>query len=458
MSASGAFLAVWTDAGADAQDYKLFGRRSPGSGLPLDAEFRVNTTRPGFQYSPAVGMSPDGAAVVIWTSSDAGGRSLFAQRYDAAGAAVGAFFKVTSDAVVNRRYPAVARSAAGTTAVVWQGTVQSASGEDIFIQTFTAADAPIGGEARVNTSTPGSQAFPDVAADAAGNALVVWGSPGGGGGVGLGIFGQRVSATAAPVGTEFQINTTTSGIPQRPAVAVSASGAALVVWEVQTTTSSTTTYRVFGRRYDASGAAVGVEFPISDPSELTPVRPAVSMDPAGDAVVVWSAPDPVSGASRIYGQRYAPDGAAVGGVFPAGPITAVQTTPGVAMDADGDFAVIWMAEVPGSAIPYAVVGQRFNRAGVADEAGADAAGLALALAPNPTTGTTVVRYETAAAQRVRVTVVDVLGRPVAVLADGEQAAGPHEVRLDTARLAPGVYVVRLDAGVGALARRITVAR
>jgi hypothetical protein len=59
---------------------------------------------------------------------------------------------------------------------------------------------------------------------------------------------------------------------------------------------------------------------------------------------------------------------------------------------------------------------------------------------------------------VRVTVLDALGRIVAVPLDGERSAGTHAVPLDASRLAPGVYVVRLDSPDGALLRRFTVTR
>jgi fibronectin-binding autotransporter adhesin len=79
-------------------------------------------------------------------------------------------------------------------------------------------------------------------------------------------------------------------------------------------------------------------------------------------------------------------------------------------------------------------------------------------APNPVAGRATVRYSLAEAGPVRVAVADLLGREVAVLVDGERAAGAHEAALDAGRLAPGVYVVRLTTGGGVQARRITVAR
>ena len=65
--------------------------------------------------------------------------------------------------------------------------------------------------------------------------------------------------------------------------------------------------------------------------------------------------------------------------------------------------------------------------------------------PNPFTEQTTIRYELPEPMRVRMTVYDALGREVAVLVDGEQQAGAHEVVFDGVDLAPGTYVVRFEA-------------
>ena len=62
--------------------------------------------------------------------------------------------------------------------------------------------------------------------------------------------------------------------------------------------------------------------------------------------------------------------------------------------------------------------------------------------PNPFTGATTVRLAVGVPQRVEVDLVDVLGRRVALLHAGDVAAGSLALRIDGARLAPGVYVVR----------------
>ena len=79
--------------------------------------------------------------------------------------------------------------------------------------------------------------------------------------------------------------------------------------------------------------------------------------------------------------------------------------------------------------------------------------------PNPTASGASLAVEVSSAQRVTATVYDVLGRQVATAFDGPLAPGTTALlRLDTARLAPGTYVVRLEGETFAASRRLSVAR
>ena len=84
---------------------------------------------------------------------------------------------------------------------------------------------------------------------------------------------------------------------------------------------------------------------------------------------------------------------------------------------------------------------------------APAGGLSLAVA-NPLRGAARVAF-TADAAEATLALYDVLGRRVATLADGASA---RTATLDAARLAPGVYVLRLTAGADVLTRTVTVVR
>lgn len=94
----------------------------------------------------------------------------------------------------------------------------------------------------------------------------------------------------------------------------------------------------------------------------------------------------------------------------------------------------------------------------AGEAGADSPLALHGVHPNPAAGTVEVTFTLSRTGPVRLAVYDVLGREVAVLADGERAPGAHRARLDASALAPGLYVLRLDAEGTSVAQQLTAVR
>ncbi|HAY36573.1 MAG TPA: hypothetical protein DCY57_06285 [Bacteroidetes bacterium] len=67
--------------------------------------------------------------------------------------------------------------------------------------------------------------------------------------------------------------------------------------------------------------------------------------------------------------------------------------------------------------------------------------------PNPFNPTTTVTYALPVSSKVRINVVDMLGRQVATLVAGEtMPAGYHTVQFDAGDLTSGTYLVRMEAG------------
>lgn len=96
---------------------------------------------------------------------------------------------------------------------------------------------------------------------------------------------------------------------------------------------------------------------------------------------------------------------------------------------------------------------------VSAEDGAEAGGLRLLpSAPSPVRTSARIRYALDAPGAVRLAVYDVLGREVAVLAEGTVAAGEHSATLDASVLPAGVYVYRLEAHGRQVSRTVVVAR
>ncbi len=79
--------------------------------------------------------------------------------------------------------------------------------------------------------------------------------------------------------------------------------------------------------------------------------------------------------------------------------------------------------------------------------------------PNPFAATTTLGFDLSAASEVTLEVLDVLGRRVAVLAEGAWEAGSHSVAFDGRGLPGGTYLVRLEADSGfAQMQRVTLVR
>ncbi|MGL5096730.1 MAG: hypothetical protein ACRDD1_14140, partial [Planctomycetia bacterium] len=145
------------------------------------------------------------------------------------------------------------------------------------------------------------------------------------------------SVPAAPVGPEFSISSYSTDQQANPSVAMDADGDFVVVWN--RLDQQFNNQGIFAQRYNASGAPQGNEFRVDSP-EVQGSLPSVAMDADGDFVVVWSN-------SEVYAKRFNAAGEAQGSEilvnnFTTGP----QFLASVAMDADGDFIVAWYGDGP----------------------------------------------------------------------------------------------------------------
>jgi len=181
----GNFVVVWQSFGSngsDTSDDSIQGRRYDADGNPLSSQFQVNTYTTNGQRNPAVGVDGAGNFVVVWGSlgssgSDTSFSSILGQRYDASGLPVGAEFQVNTSTSGYQQYPSVAHDSDGDFVVAWQSEVSTgsdASGLSIQAQHFSANGTPLGGESQVNTYTTSNQQFPDTATNHEGRFVVTW--------------------------------------------------------------------------------------------------------------------------------------------------------------------------------------------------------------------------------------------------------------------------------------------
>ncbi|MCD6498296.1 MAG: DUF4215 domain-containing protein, partial [Deltaproteobacteria bacterium] len=340
----GRFVVVWQSYGQDGSGYGVYGQRYDAVGNALGGEFRVNTTTADQQDHPSVSMDATGDFVVVWQSSgqDGSGYGVYGQRYDASGNALGGEFRVNTTTANTQEMPSVSMDATGDFVVVWESYGQDGSGYGVYGQRYDASGNALGGEFCVNTTTADDQGYPSVSMDAAGDFVVVWQSLNQDG-PGYGVYGQRYDAAGAIQGNEFLVNTTTAEYQWWPSVSMDAAGDFVVVWESQNQDGDRA--GVYGQRYDAAGNTLGNEFLVNTTTAESQWGPSVSMDATGDFVVVWQGHGQDGDRAGAYGQRYDAVGNALGGEFRVNTTTASdQWWPSVSMDATGDFVVVWESQ------------------------------------------------------------------------------------------------------------------
>jgi hypothetical protein len=304
-------------------------------------EFRVNTVTGDAQTRPAVAIDADGHALAVWDSVGADGSAdgVLAQRYGPDGVAAGEPLLVNSYTGANQWAPAVAADADGDFIVVY-ASGQDGSSWGVFGQRISATGARVGIEFQVNTFTTGTQAAAAVAANATGEFVVAWESFGQDGSD-EGIYARRFDAAGVPLADEFRVNSHTTGSQAAPAVAIDASGDFVVAWSG---VGGGDIDGVFARRFSSAGVAQGGQFRVNTYTTSFQAAPAVAMDAGGDFVIAYNSMGQDGSAYGVYARRYAASGAAQGGAFRVNTFTTgTQSAPSASMDADGDFLIAWQS-------------------------------------------------------------------------------------------------------------------
>ncbi|REK09040.1 MAG: hypothetical protein DWQ37_19470 [Planctomycetota bacterium] len=344
MDDSGDFVVAWWSYGQDGDGYGIYAQRYDAAGAAQGPEFRVNSTTVGDQTLPAVAMDADGDFVVTWTSTGqyGDGDGVFAQRYNAAGAPQGAEFQVNTTTAGNQFGRTVAMDDDGDFVVAWTSDGQDGDDYGVYAQRFNAAGVPQGGEILVNSYTTGRQMAPDVAIDADGDFVVAWMSEFQDGSE-YGVYAQRFNAAGAPQGGETLVNTYTGSTQQFPAVAIDADGDYVVAWESYGQDGND--YGTYAQRFNAAGTPQGGEFRVNSYTSSVQWYADVAMDDDGNFAIVWESTGQDGDSEGVYLQAYNASGSPQSVELKINTYTPfAQRFPAVAMDADGDFRVAWMSD------------------------------------------------------------------------------------------------------------------
>jgi hypothetical protein len=288
FSTDGGFLIAWVNE-RDGLVARSFGPNSQARALDRVLVPNVNLPSiPGegevkAQREPAVAALPNGNFLVAWSEERAHLKSdifyekrtvldkeIFAQRFDRAGNAVGAKFRVNQSATDLQERPKIVVFNRQV-AIVWStndGADAVKANEGIFLRRYDLVGNALGAETRVGA--PGTFGYnPGAVADSAGGFAVSWDGPDADG---RGAFARFYNETGAPRGAAVQLNTTTVGAQGRASLAQLADGTFLALWQGRFETPLKS--RVYSQIVNRAGRTLGVQRQVSDgalPWHLSPI-------------------------------------------------------------------------------------------------------------------------------------------------------------------------------------------
>jgi hypothetical protein len=142
--ADGGFVVTWSAGPNRSGSGDIYARRYNSTGVAVTDEFLVNTTLKNTQTDPAVAALANGGFVIAWSGRANAGYDIFAQRYAANGAKLGAELKLTSTSGVEENAPLIAGLHNGGFVAAW--THSHVADATIRGRRFKAAGAPNGAE------------------------------------------------------------------------------------------------------------------------------------------------------------------------------------------------------------------------------------------------------------------------------------------------------------------------
>lgn len=304
------------------------------------ADFLVNTTATGAQSEPSVTVLSNGSYVVVWTSEDGldsgttPATGIRAQLYASDGTPIGTEILVNTSGEDAQIDPVVQALDDGAFAILWSSADMAdweATGSVIRGRIFDATGTATSGD--FTLFTDGDNTSPSITALSDGNYLVTW--------TNMDfvewqydVRAQVIDATGAAVGSSFLVSESAEG-EQTHGAAVTLSDGTPVVAFIQETADGDDA--VYLRVFDATATTPGAEILVSGSAGSATAEPAIAALADGGFIVIWAGED------GIYGQRFDASAATVGTTFAVSSQTGTQGAPTILALPDGGFFIAWQA-------------------------------------------------------------------------------------------------------------------
>jgi flagellin-like hook-associated protein FlgL len=294
------------------------------------------------------------------TSSSASGGSITTPQR------VGSEFQVNTYTAGEQTKTNIASLSGGGFVGTWMSNGQDGSGEGVYGQIYDASGNAVGSEFLINSETNNNQDHPSVTGLSDGGFVVAWESTVQDGS-GDGVYGQRYDASAAAIGVEFKINTHTSN-EQRDIHLASLEGGGFVANWISYNQDGNI-WGIYGQRFDSSGNAAGAEFRINTHTANNQQHAQISSLPDGGFLAMFGSDSsthaqPDTSSFGAYGQRYDSSGNPVGAEFRINSTTTghqyYATATGLK---NGDFVITWSSYGQDDASGHGIYGQRYEASG-----------------------------------------------------------------------------------------------
>src|SRR6185437_7961508 len=226
----------------------------------------------------------------------------------------------------------------------------------IRMRLFNKDGTPAGQDIHVNTTVAGGQYLPQIAILASGDFVITWNDEGATGGdkSGDAVRGQMYHRDGSKMGSEFIVNTSTTGDQENSSVTALANGGFVVSWQDGSKTGGDASgLSIKAQVYDAGGQKVGGEFLVNtvtkNDQELASVTALQGVN-SGGFLAVWEdhsfLNNDLTRDGSIKGQRFDANGNKVGGEFLVDTKGSayVNTAPSVIGLSNGGYAVTWQAQ------------------------------------------------------------------------------------------------------------------
>jgi Ca2+-binding RTX toxin-like protein len=301
------------------------------TGIAIGSAYSITAAQ---GYHSLAGLSSGGFVLLYSTNSEAR-----AQIFNASGNPIGSDFLLGSIDYYSGSSVYVSNLASGGFAASWRNSGTTT------IRTFDAAGAPV---ATLSTSIPADGSSQRVVELSNGTLAVLWHeydsvSPFSGGYPdGYEVSGQLFAANGTPLSAKFIVNQSQAGSHGDPEVTALSGGGFVVTWVVNGQGAG-----IKAQVYDASGAAIGSNFMVSDLVPGYQSQPDVAALPWGGFLISWtdsSAGNPLNFSEGIRAQLFDSTGERIGQTIQVNnQLYASEVTPSVLIVSDTEARIFYSA-------------------------------------------------------------------------------------------------------------------